>query len=150
MHLIREVVHILSLYRPTEMIKHSNGKWNELDFRERKPDSLHLGGSPRRATTCNPYLSNTKNPYKKNKTDRVQHLFITLIRVHLFGTWRVHVHQDWIKHKENISQRLHTSAGNSISTGISSIGRDLVLPSVVVEVVVQLCVRDTRIYPISG
>jgi hypothetical protein len=26
----------------------------------------------------------------------------------------------------------------------------LVLPSVVVEVIVQLCVRDTRIYPISG
>jgi hypothetical protein len=27
--------------------------WNEPDFRERIPDSLHLGGSPRRATTCN-------------------------------------------------------------------------------------------------
>jgi hypothetical protein len=31
-----------------------------------------------------------------------------------------------------------------------SVGRDLVLPSIVVEVVVRLCVRDTRIYPISG
>jgi hypothetical protein len=40
--------------------------------------------------------------------------------------------------------------GNSISAGISSVERDLVLPSVVVEVVVRLCVTDTRIYPISG
>jgi hypothetical protein len=37
-----------------------------------------------------------------------------------------------------------------MSAGISSVERDQVLPSVVVEVVVQLYVRDTRIYPISG
>jgi hypothetical protein len=47
------------------------------------------GGLPR-AIPC---LSNTKNPYRK-KTVRVQHLFITLIRVHLFGTCRVQVQQD--------------------------------------------------------
>jgi hypothetical protein len=47
------------------------------------------GGLPR-AIPC---LRNTKNPYKK-KTNRVQHLFITLIRVHLFGTCRVQVEQD--------------------------------------------------------
>jgi hypothetical protein len=76
--------------------------WNEPDFRRQKPDCLHPSGSPRRATTCNPCLSNTKDPYIKNKTDRVQHLFITLIRVHLFGTCRVQVHQDWIKQKENV------------------------------------------------
>jgi hypothetical protein len=39
---------------------------------------------------------------------------------------------------------------NSISAGISSIERALVHPTVVVEVVVRLCVRDTRIYPKSG
>jgi hypothetical protein len=37
-----------------------------------------------------------------------------------------------------------------MSAGISSVERDLVLPSVVIEVIVRLCVRDTRIYPISG
>jgi hypothetical protein len=37
-----------------------------------------------------------------------------------------------------------------MSIGISSVQRALVLPTVVVEVVVRLCVRDTRIYPISG
>jgi hypothetical protein len=40
--------------------------------------------------------------------------------------------------------------GNSISASILSVGRDLVLPSVIVEVVVRLCVRDTRVYLISG
>jgi hypothetical protein len=40
--------------------------------------------------------------------------------------------------------------GNTISAGISSVEKDLVLSSVVVEVVVRLCVRDTRIYLISG
>jgi hypothetical protein len=43
-------------------IVHSSPKWNEPDFRGRKPDSLHLCGSPRRATTCNPCLSNAKYP----------------------------------------------------------------------------------------
>jgi hypothetical protein len=52
-----------------------------------------LGGLPR-AIPC---LSNTKNPYRKIKTDIVQHLFITLIRVHFFGICRVQVQQDWIK-----------------------------------------------------
>jgi hypothetical protein len=47
------------------------------------------GGLPR-AIPC---LRNTKNPYNK-KSNRVQHLFITLIRVHLFGTCRVQVQQD--------------------------------------------------------
>jgi hypothetical protein len=40
--------------------------------------------------------------------------------------------------------------GNSISAGSPSVERALVLPSVIVEVVVRLYVRDTRIYPISG
>jgi hypothetical protein len=47
------------------------------------------GGLPRAI----PGLRNTKNPYRK-KTNRVQHLFITLIKVHLFGTYRVQVQQD--------------------------------------------------------
>jgi hypothetical protein len=47
-------------------------------------------------------------------------------------------------------KRLVAGAGVSKSAGISSVERVLVLPSVVVEVVVLLCVRDTRIYPISG
>jgi hypothetical protein len=34
--------------------------------------------------------------------------------------------------------------------GNSSVGRALIIPSVVAEVVVRLYVRDTRIYPISG
>jgi hypothetical protein len=42
------------------------------------------GGLPR-AIPC---LSHIKNPYRNIKTDKVQHLFITLIRVHLFGTCR--------------------------------------------------------------
>jgi hypothetical protein len=42
------------------------------------------GGLPR-ATPC---LNHTKNPYRNIKTDKVHHLFITLIRVHLFGTCR--------------------------------------------------------------
>jgi hypothetical protein len=47
------------------------------------------GGLPRAI----PSLRNTKNPYRK-KTNRVQYLFITLIRVHLFGSCRIEVHQD--------------------------------------------------------
>jgi hypothetical protein len=50
------------------------------------------GGLPR-AIPC---LSNTKNP-NREKTNKVQHLFITLIRVHLFSTCWVQVQQDWVK-----------------------------------------------------
>jgi hypothetical protein len=73
--------------------------WNESDFPKREPDSQHIGGSPRRATTCNPLSQQYHNPYRK-KTNRVQNLFITLIRVHFFDTCWVQVQQDWIKQKE--------------------------------------------------
>jgi hypothetical protein len=38
---------------------------------------------------------------QKDKNSKVEYniYFITLLRVHLFGTCRVQVHQDWIKHK---------------------------------------------------
>jgi hypothetical protein len=52
--------------------------------------------------------------------------------------------------KQNVWQWLHVSTRNSISAGILSVGRALVLPSIVVEVIVGICVRDTMIYPISG
>jgi hypothetical protein len=78
----------------------SDHHWNEPDFRGWKPDSLHLGGGPKRATTCKPCLSDAKiHTERQNTTNKVQHLIITLIRVHLFGTCRVQVHQDWIKQK---------------------------------------------------
>jgi hypothetical protein len=48
---------------------------------------------PGRLPRAIPCLRNTKNPYRK-KTNRVHHLFITLIIVHLFGSCRVQVHQD--------------------------------------------------------
>jgi hypothetical protein len=47
------------------------------------------GGLPRAIL-----VSAMPNIHTETKTDRVQHLFITLIRVHLFGTCRVQVHQD--------------------------------------------------------
>jgi hypothetical protein len=86
----------------------------------------------------------------KTTTDRVHHLFITLIRVHLFGTCGYKSITTESNRKKTSDSGSKQAWGNSIPAGISSVERDLVIPSVVVEVVVRLWVRDTSIYPISG
>jgi hypothetical protein len=47
----------------------AEGLCNKPVFCERKPVSLHLGGSPKRATTCNPLSQQYQNPYRKKKIE---------------------------------------------------------------------------------
>jgi hypothetical protein len=58
-------------------------KWNEPVFHGRKPDSLHIGGSPRRATTCNPMSQQYQKSIQEDK-NRYSTTFIYYINQSTF------------------------------------------------------------------
>jgi hypothetical protein len=52
-------------------------KWNDPNFRERKPDSLHLRGSPRKRLSRAIPVSSDTNPYNTGIKGELHNIIIT-------------------------------------------------------------------------